>query len=315
MGQHRRHHMVVPASIFSYCIGGHPQCSFPFYKTLCNGPPPTPSPHESPSRWARRGLADRVRIHRISPSGPLDHPPDGALGQAFLAERHPVAGKRLGARALRPFGDRALIPTRRWEACCQGRHRAGGVGGGRDAPLRAGLAPRRVALLLRLGPLEPAARVRRHGHHRRHSDTRITGVQKVWALATEASSHQGLARQEPLAHAALQPRRRPRLVLPSTWRASGSIALRASGLHWPTIESKQWARGSLRAKQSCKADGNSHSASMTPATALRTTSNLGMANPSPAVRQAGHMRCLLVREGLQEQHLAWLRSCHRQMSL
>src|SRR5262249_37534398 len=36
---------------------------------------------------------------------------------------------------------------------------------------------------------------------------------------------------------------------PSTRRAMGSIDLRSSRLHWPTISSKKWARGSLRAKQ------------------------------------------------------------------
>ena len=37
---------------------------------------------------------------------------------------------------------------------------------------------------------------------------------------------------------------------PSTWRAMGSMDWRSSLLNWPTIESKKWTRGSLRAKQS-----------------------------------------------------------------
>jgi hypothetical protein len=74
---------------------------------------------------------------------------------------------------------------------------------------------------------------------------------------------------------ALQHRRRQR------WCALQGELLRATptesfpvGLNWPTLYSKKWARGSLRAR---KADGNAHRASLNPAISLGTTSNMGMA--------------------------------------
>src|SRR5215510_4871039 len=83
------------------------------------------------------------------------------------------------------------------------------------------------------------------------------------------------------------------MVPPSTWRAMGSMDLRSSLLNWPTISSKKCTRGSLRVKQSCKADWNSHNSSMKPSTSLGTRSKVGMVKPSPLVRQAGNIRGLL----------------------
>src|SRR5262249_25640445 len=60
-----------------------------------------------------------------------------------------------------------------------------------------------------------------------------------------------------------------------------------------TISSKKCTRGSLRVKQSCKADWNSHNSSMKPSTSLGTRSKVGMVKPSPLVRQAGNIRGLL----------------------
>ena len=86
----------------------------------------------------------------------------------------------------------------------------------------------------------------------------------------------------------------PRRGPPATWRAIGSIDVRSRFLHGPTLSSKTWARGSRRAKQAWKADGNSPSASMTPATSLGTRANVGIAQPAPPVRQAGNLGRLLV---------------------
>src|SRR5713101_3801496 len=38
----------------------------------------------------------------------------------------------------------------------------------------------------------------------------------------------------------------PRILPPWTWRAMGSMDVRSSALHWPTMELKKCSRGSLR---------------------------------------------------------------------
>src|SRR5215510_10980141 len=70
--------------------------------------------------------------------------------------------------------------------------------------------------------------------------------------------------------------------------------LRSRGLHWPTIELKNWSRGSCRAKHPRKAVWNPRSSSMKVSRSLRVRANWGIANGSPAVRYAGNICCLLV---------------------
>jgi hypothetical protein len=102
------------------------------------------------------------------------------------------------------------------------------VGGGNNDPLRAPFALIDVALLLRLGTLEPAARVRRERHECRPPPTRINGLQTVWTLPLEAIGHPVLEREAPLAHDTVQHRRRP-LRFALQGELCGDIAPRPSG--------------------------------------------------------------------------------------
>src|SRR5262249_37640888 len=81
---------------------------------------------------------------------------------------------------------------------------------------------------------------------------------------------------------------------PSTCRAIGSMDLRARGLNCPTIELKNWSRGSCRVKHARKAVWNPRSSSIKASISLRVSANWGMANGSSAVRQAGNIFCLVV---------------------
>src|SRR5262249_20700561 len=81
---------------------------------------------------------------------------------------------------------------------------------------------------------------------------------------------------------------------PSTLPAIGSRDLRARGLNCPTIELKNWSRGSCRVKHARKAVWNPRSSSIKASISLRVSANWGMANGSSAVRQAGNIFCLLV---------------------
>src|SRR5215813_8190374 len=85
-----------------------------------------------------------------------------------------------------------------------------------------------------------------------------------------------------------------RTLPPSTCRAIGSMDLRARGLNCPTIELKNWSRGSCRVKHARKAVWNPRSSSIKASISLRVSANWGMANGSSAVRQAGNIFCLLV---------------------
>src|SRR5215472_86238 len=85
-----------------------------------------------------------------------------------------------------------------------------------------------------------------------------------------------------------------RTLPPSTCRAIGSMDLRARGLNCPTIELKNWSRGSCRVKHARKAVWDPRSSSIKASISLRVSANWGMANGSSAVRQAGNIFCLLV---------------------
>src|SRR5712691_9032839 len=86
----------------------------------------------------------------------------------------------------------------------------------------------------------------------------------------------------------------PRILPPWTWRAMGSMDLRSSALHWPTMEWKKGSRGSLRAKHPRHWSWNAWSSSRNPSTSRGVRSNCGMENTSPSVRCAGNIFCLLV---------------------
>jgi len=124
MRQHTREHMVVPARMFPHFIVVHPQLRFAFFEALFDGPAHATSPHKGPQGRAHWSMTDRVGIRWVSPSGPLDHEPDGSLGKPFLRERDALAGKRILDGTLRPFRDLPPIPTGGGQAGCQGRHRA-----------------------------------------------------------------------------------------------------------------------------------------------------------------------------------------------
>jgi hypothetical protein len=101
--QHRREHVVVPACLLPHCIVAHPACRFAFCKALLHGPAQTTEPDAGTPGGARWGITDRVGIRRLGPHRPLDHQPHGALRQAVLTQRDPLAGTRLRARPLGPF--------------------------------------------------------------------------------------------------------------------------------------------------------------------------------------------------------------------
>jgi hypothetical protein len=103
MRQHRRAHVVVPACIFPHFIVAHPEFRFAFFKALLHGPAQTTEPDEGTPGGARWGMTDRVGIRRLGPQRPLDHKPHGAVRQAVLTPRDPLAGKRLRDRPLGPF--------------------------------------------------------------------------------------------------------------------------------------------------------------------------------------------------------------------
>src|SRR5713101_3389663 len=86
----------------------------------------------------------------------------------------------------------------------------------------------------------------------------------------------------------------PRILPPWTWRAMGSMDLRSSALHWPTMELKKGSRGSLRAKHPRNWSWKAWSSSRNPSTSRGVRSNCGMENTSPSVRCAGNIFCLLV---------------------
>jgi hypothetical protein len=128
--------------------------------------------------------------------------------------------------------------------------------------------------------LEPAAGVRRDRHTCRSSYTRIDSIQEIRTIALEAIRHDVLKRQQALVRDSLSHRcgqlwfgvqRYPRRHL--AVRPAGGI--RVAAPHF-------W-----------QADWNSHSSSMKPATSLGSKSNVGRENPSPSVRHAGNIRCLL----------------------
>jgi hypothetical protein len=210
--QHRRQHMMVPTGGCAPCIVGHPQCRFPCFEALRDRPPQTTSPAKGASGRARGGMTDVVSLGRFRAQGAFEHEPDRALRQAVLAACHALTGKRRHDRPLGPFRDRAPIPAGGRQTRCQGRHRARRLDWGHHDTLRVHF-PLLSGSVLR-GPrrLEPAAGVRRNGDARRDAETRVHGVQKVGAMAREASRHKRLARQEPLRRDGLHHRRCPRRV-------------------------------------------------------------------------------------------------------
>ena len=84
MRQHREQHMVLPAGIFPHFVVCHPEFRFSFLTTLFHGPPDTAEPDQRTQRDTGGRIADRLGIGRLGSAGPLDHQPDGALGQSVL---------------------------------------------------------------------------------------------------------------------------------------------------------------------------------------------------------------------------------------
>ena len=103
MGQHREQHVVMPAGIFPHFILRHPKLRFPFLKTLFHRPADATQPDQGAQGRARWGMTDIVGICWFHTQRPFDHQPARALGQALLAQRHALAGKRLGKRSLGAF--------------------------------------------------------------------------------------------------------------------------------------------------------------------------------------------------------------------
>jgi hypothetical protein len=85
MCEPREQHVGLPAYIFPHCIVRHAECRFPFFKTLFHGPSDTAEPDQRAERGTGRRMTARVGIGRLGAAGPLDHSPDGALGQPVLA--------------------------------------------------------------------------------------------------------------------------------------------------------------------------------------------------------------------------------------
>jgi len=73
MGQHREHHVVLPAGIFPHVIVRPAECRFPFCKTLFHGPPDTAEPDQRAQRRTGRRITDRVGLGRLGAARPLDH--------------------------------------------------------------------------------------------------------------------------------------------------------------------------------------------------------------------------------------------------
>src|SRR5712691_197438 len=209
MRQHRRQHMVVPAGVFPHGIVVHPALRFAFCAAWLDGPPQPASPDKGAQGRAHGGMTHGGRIGRLSPSGALDHEPDGALWQAVLAERHALAGKLLDDRPLGPFRDLAPVPARGRQTRRQCRPRARSLAWGHHDTLRAYFPLLPVGLLLGPRRLEPAACVRRKRDQRRAPNTRVDGVQTGWALALEAIRSHVLAWQEALLRDGLYHRRSP----------------------------------------------------------------------------------------------------------
>src|SRR5262252_5429184 len=92
MRQHRCQHMVMPAGICAHLVVGHAEFRFTLFKALFHRPPQPPEPDKGAQGRARRSITDRIRIGGLRPSCPLDHQPDGALGQAILTKRDALAG-------------------------------------------------------------------------------------------------------------------------------------------------------------------------------------------------------------------------------
>src|SRR5919108_6142602 len=95
MGHQGREPMMVPPAILADCIVGHAQRGFALCEALFHSPAQTTEPDQGAQRSARWGLTDRVGLRRLGAPRPLDHEPHGALWQALLTQRHPLAGKRL----------------------------------------------------------------------------------------------------------------------------------------------------------------------------------------------------------------------------
>jgi hypothetical protein len=100
--QHRREPVGVPAGLLPHCIVVHPAFRFAFFKALLHGPAQTTEPDEGTPGGARWGLTERGGIRRLGPHRPLDHQPHGAVRQAVLTPRDPLAGQGIRARPLGP---------------------------------------------------------------------------------------------------------------------------------------------------------------------------------------------------------------------
>jgi hypothetical protein len=145
-------------------------------------------------------MTDVGGVCRFRAETPFDHQPDAPVRQVLLTERHPLARKRLRDGPLGAFRDGALIPARRRQTGRQRRHGAGGGSGGAHHTLGAHGSFRSGGLVLRLGALAPATRLRRHGDERRDADARVHGIEKVGAMALEAIRYHRLERQERFLH-------------------------------------------------------------------------------------------------------------------
>jgi len=167
MREHRQQHRVMPPGVFAHFIVVHPERSFACFTALRNGPTQATSPDQGASRRARGGIPDVGRKDRLRSHGALDHEPDGALQHAILAERHALASKRIHDRSLGPFRDSTPIPPGGRQTHRQGCSRTRDVGRGDLSPLGGHVPLLEVRLVLRLGALEPATRLRRARDTRR----------------------------------------------------------------------------------------------------------------------------------------------------
>ena len=80
-----------------------PELCFAFFKALFHGPAESTEPDKGAQGRARWGITDIVGICWFHTQRPFDHPPARALGQALLAQRHALAGKRIGNRSFGAF--------------------------------------------------------------------------------------------------------------------------------------------------------------------------------------------------------------------
>src|SRR5215475_1044194 len=139
---------------------------------------------------------------------PLAHQPAPPLWPTFLTQRDPLASTRRLAGAFCPLRAWPPLPTCRGSRRRPRRPRTCLRHSVHDPPF--GPFFSLLALWVRhwSGAREPAARLGRDGHHRRHASTRLKGRATVWALPLEAIRPQVFDREQPRVREGLQHGRR-----------------------------------------------------------------------------------------------------------